>query len=564
MNLRKVVTRRRRKVHRGWLIVVLAASAALLAPQSTHAQGLSGALSSTTNKAAAPDQKAADWLGRTTPRSAVYGFLEAAHAADYAKAAQYLDLTKMSAWRQTKEGPQLARELSQLLDRDPHFEIESLNNTPQGSAGDELAPDVDRLATFIVNGRTVTLYLQQEQRAGQTIWLVSPESVAQLPQLQSLTQSSPIEKLLPAPLVRIQLLTTPLWVWISLLLMAFALAFVSRLLSSAAIALLTPLVTHYFKTLATVRLRTFTEPVRLLLSIAAFRAFMEFAPPSALVRDFVIRVLQFLFVLGAASLLMRIVDLISDRFIAKLDPRERAMSFSVLPLGVRFIKICIFCLALLAVLRQWGIDITAVLAGVGVGGLAVALAAQRTIENLFGGISVISDRPVLVGDVCQFGGQLGTVEDIGLRSTRIRTLDRTLVTVPNSQFSTMTLENFSRRDRFWFHPVLQLRRDTSPDKIEEAMAAIGRVLESYENVDPTKLPVRFTKVTPEAFVLEVFAYVQVADSTEFMRVQSALLLKLLRTLGQIGVGLAVPMQESVTADTSAQPEREATEPSLLN
>src|SRR5207237_8568046 len=107
------------------------------------------------------------------------------------------------------------------------------------------------------------------------------------------------------------------------------------------------------------------------------------------------------------------------------------------------------------VLGAWGYNVDTVLAGLGVGGIAVALAAQKTIENLFGGVSVISDKPVLVGDFCQFGGQVGTVEDIGLRSTRIRTLDRTVVTVPNSQFSTMTLENFSRRDRIWFHSMLR-------------------------------------------------------------------------------------------------------------
>jgi MscS family membrane protein len=155
---------------------------------------------------------------------------------------------------------------------------------------------------------------------------------------------------------------------------------------------------------------------------------------------------------------MRVVDVLADRVMTRLDPRERAVSYSVAPLLVRFVKICIFCFAILFVLTAWGYNTTTILAGVGVGGLAVALAAQKTIENLFGGIALISDRPVLVGDLCQFGGQLGTVEDIGLRSTRIRTLDRTLVTIPNSQFSTMTLENYSKRDRMWFHPALHLHR----------------------------------------------------------------------------------------------------------
>ncbi len=179
--------------------------------------------------------------------------------------------------------------------------------------------------------------------------------------------------------------------------------------------------------------------------------------------------------------------------------------------------------------------------------MALALAAQKTIENLFGGISVISDRPVLVGDVCQFGGQVGTVEDIGLRSTRIRTLERTLVSVPNSQFSTMTLENYSRRDRIWFHPTLQLRRDTRPEQIRAMMEAVTKILEEQPMIDATGVPLRFTKINPESFSLEVFAYVRTTDYNEYLKVQSELLLKILQAAAQLGVGFAVPFQESISA-----------------
>src|SRR5581483_7534165 len=257
---------------------------------------------------------------------------------------------------------------------------------------------------------------------------------------------------------------------------ALLLSFISRLLSRAVLLIVNPLVKRYAKPLDTYRLESFSEPVRLLLSLAVFRACMTVIPPSALLRDYLLKLIALLFLLGTASLLMRIVDVISDRVIARLNPRERTVSYSVAPMIVRFVKICIFCFAVLLVLAAWGYNTTTILAGVGVGGLAVALAAQKTIENLFGGVSLISDRAVLVGDFCQFGGQLGTVEDIGLRSTRIRTLDRTVVTVPNSQFSTMTLENFSKRDRLWFHPTIRLRRDTSPDQVRQMMEEITEIL----------------------------------------------------------------------------------------
>jgi MscS family membrane protein len=152
---------------------------------------------------------------------------------------------------------------------------------------------------------------------------------------------------------------------------------------------------------------------------------------------------------------------------------------------------------------------------------------------------------VLVGDFCQFGGQVGTVEDIGLRSTRIRTLDRTLVTIPNSTFSTMTLENYSRRDRMWFHPTIHLRRGTAPNEIRAAMDAITQVLNEHPMVDPTAVPVRFTKMTTESFDLEIFSYVLTPDFNEFLKVQSELLLKVLDHLSALRVVLAVPIQEMV-------------------
>ena len=166
------------------------------------------------------------------------------------------------------------------------------------------------------------------------------------------------------------------------------------------------------------RLEMLIEPLRLLVSVSVFRGLLEFISTSALLRDYLLKLLILLFTLGVAALVMRIVDLISDQSCRGMNSRERALSYSVLPLGIRFIKICIFCIAILFVLAAWGYNTNTILAGLGVGGLAVALAAQKTIENLFGSISVITDRPVLVGDLCQFGGQMGTVEDIGLRSTR--------------------------------------------------------------------------------------------------------------------------------------------------
>jgi MscS family membrane protein len=523
------------------LNVFLLACFVFLNAEVASGQALSNLLGKA-KPAAAPSPEP-DPLNRTTPRSSMTTFLEACHSGKLEIASKYLDLRKGSD--EETQGPELAGTLANLLDHDSEFDLTDLNNTPEGNRDDGLAPGMERLANFRLDGRTVPLYLERVSHNGTQIWVVSSPSVQRIPELAVLTQESGIEKSLPAPLVEIRPLGTALYAWIGLVLLALVLSFLSKLLSRAVIALVKPVAKRYTTEFSAARLSAFTEPLRLLLSIAVFRACIEAFTPSALVRLYLGYLLECLLALGVASLAMRSVDVIADHLRMRLDARQRAISSSVLPLGVRMAKIIIFCLALLFTLAAWGYNTNAILAGVGVGGLAVALAAQKTIENLFGGVAVISDRPVLVGDFCQFGGQVGTIEDIGLRSTRIRTLDRTLVTIPNATFSTMTLENYSRRDRMWFHPTIHLRRGTTPDEIRSAMDAIANVLKEHPSVDPTDVPVRFTKMTTQSFDLDIFAYVLTPDFNEFLKVQSQLLLTILDRLSALRLVLAVPIEEMV-------------------
>ncbi len=494
-----------------------------------------------------------DSLGRTTPHNAIYRFLQACHKGKYDLAAQYLDLRRLSAPQRASQGPELARQLGRLLDRNARFEVSALSDLAEGNTTDGLTPNLDQLATFELEGEPVVLNLERvnEPPAG-LIWLVSSESVTQIPSLSSLIEQNALEKHLPAALVDTKLVGTPLWIWLSLVLLATILSAISKWLSRLFIGIARPITRRYIKSFQGQRLEALTEPLRLLLSVMVFRACLAFVAPSALLRDDLSKLLTLLFMLGAASLLMRLVDVVSDTVVSRLDHRERALTYSVFPLVIRFIKIIIFCFAVLIVLQQWGYNTSTILAGLGVGGIAVALAAQKTIENLFGGVSLISDRAVLVGDFCQFGGQVGTVEDIGLRSTRIRTLDRTVVTVPNSQFSTMTLENYSKRDRMWFHPTIRLRRDTSPDQVRQMMEEITQILEKHEMVDASGVPLRFSKITDQTLDLDIFAYVLTPDSNQFLKAQSDLLLQILEASYRLGIGLAVPIQEEYNVSVDAQ------------
>ena len=496
-----------------------------------------------------------DELKRTTPRSSIYGFLEACHDQKFVLASRYLDLRGLRPAERAVKGPELAKQLQALLDGDPQFEVQRLNDRPEGNMEDRLAPDRDVLVSLQLNGSAVTLDLQRAAQQDARVWLVSEQSVELIPSLSALAGESAIEKRLPAVLVRTQFLGTPLWSWLAMVLLALILSVLSRWLSRLVLRLLKPLTKRYTGTLQAHRLETLVEPLRLLVSVSVFRGLLEFISTSALLRDYIVKLLILLFTLGVAALVMRIVDLISDQILSRMDTRQRALSYSVLPLGVRFVKICIFCIAILSVLAAWGYNTNTILAGLGVGGLAVALAAQKTIENLFGGISVITDRPVLVGDLCQFGDQMGTVEDIGLRSTRLRTNDRTVVTVPNSSFSTMTLENYSRRDRMWFHPTLQLRRETTSAQVREMMDVLDKLLREHPMIDVGGVPIRFTKIGDQSLQLEIFAYVRTADGDEFLKVQTELLLRFLDASAERGIGFAIPLLESFNITGELPPGR---------
>lgn len=539
------------------LIFILLVGLISLGPRAS-AQGLASALG---GKKAAPAQTpATDSLNRTSPRSAILGFLEACHSQNYDKAAHYLDLRNMPRDQRTAEGPKLAQQLGQILDRDSQFEVNSLSNAPEGNRYDGEAPDRETLDTFHTNQETIVLHLERiTLKSGIQAWLVSSDSLRLIPELSALIGESPIEKIMPAFLVTNQFLGTALWAWIALILLVVVLWFLSKLISRLILLLIRPIQRRYANTFRLHRLEEFTQPVRLLVGVILFRACMEFIAPSALLRLYLTRVVALLFFLAAASVAMHIVDVLSDRMVGHLDIRQRAISVSLISLVVRVIKICLFVFAALFILESWGYNTNAILAGLGVGGIALALASQKTIENLFGGVSVIFDKPVVVGDFCNFGGQVGTVEDIGLRSTRIRTLDRTIVTIPNSTFSTMNLENYAKRDRMWFHPTLSLRRGTSPEQIRKAMDAITKILKDHPLVDPTDVPLRFTKITPESFDLEIFSYITTADGNVFVRTQSELLLKFLEVLSDLGIQFAVPLQEAIVAANVSANEQQDSE-----
>jgi MscS family membrane protein len=502
-----------------------------------------------------------DPLNRDTPQSSAFSFLEACRARDYARAQRYLDLRKLDDGLRASDGPKLAQQLGQVLDRDPRFDVASLSTMADGGIGDGLARNQEVVDTFDVDGKPEQLLLKHTAlRSGLQVWLFAPESVSLIPKLAVVSSSSPIEKYLPPLLVGWTLMDTPLYRWIAMALLIVLLAALSRWISRLALWLADLLVKRTRLRIDSQVLHSFTGPFQLIFPVAMFRGAIPMLGLSALVRLVAERLCEFFLIVGSAWLCMRIADALASGLEIVLLARNNSFPRSTLSLSARLLKIAILVFAFTALLSDWGYNTSTILAGLGVGGIAIALAAQKTIENLFGGVSVISDRPVRIGDFCKFGTGAGTVEDIGLRSTRIRTVDRTLVTVPNGVFSAMTLENFSRVDKTLFHIKLNLLRDTTPEQVRALLESIGGTLKAHPRIESGAMPIRFVGIGSYSLDLEVFVYVRTTDGDEFLTIQQDLLLTILDEVAAAGTALALPTQASIDYSAPRHPVPEAREP----
>jgi MscS family membrane protein len=241
--------------------------------------------------------------------------------------------------------------------------------------------------------------------------------------------------------------------------------------------------------------------------------------------------------LAVTWVVVRVIDflsrLIEDRY---LGPRRHIAA--LVPLCRRTAKIFVVILAALATMQNLGYNVTSLLAGLGIGGLAVALAAQKTVEHVFGSVTLVTDAPVRVGDFCRFGDSVGTVEDIGLRSTRVRTLDRTVISIPNGEFSSMKIENFNLRDRIRLFTRLGLRYDTTADQLRLVLVEIKKILSEHPKLDPNGGRVRFIGFAANALDIEIFAFVMTTDYDEFLAIREDIFLRIMELIASSGTGFA--------------------------
>jgi MscS family membrane protein len=342
-------------------------------------------------------------------------------------------------------------------------------------------------------------------------------------------------------------LDVALWQWIGLLLLGLASWIVGLLLAAVFVRVLEPAAARSVTDFDDRLLALMRGPARLLVAVGAFNAGLHLLRLTLPAEHFLRGASSFLLIGGIAWGLMRLTDLAGSFLKERLTARGQQGATYLVPIGGRAIKVTIGLITVLATLATWGFDVTAVLAGLGVGGLAVALAAQKTVENVFGGVAVLLDQPVKPGDTCRFGDKVGTVEDIGLRSTRVRTLDRTVVSVPNAEFSALQIENFAQRDRIRIITTLGLRYETTPDQLRHVLAGMRRVLLAHPKVAPDPLRVRFVGFGAYSLDVELFAYVETTDFDEYLAVREDVYLRLIDVVAASGTGFAFPSSTTYQA-----------------
>ena len=243
-----------------------------------------------------------------------------------------------------------------------------------------------------------------------------------------------------------------------------------------------------------------------------------------------------------AWLVAEVIAGIGRFVVATFAASSKSLDAALLRLCFRILSIVGALAVILHAASELGLSITPIIAGLGVGGLAVALAIRPTLENLVGGFVLFADKPVRVGEFCGFGDKMGTVEEIGLRSTRLRGLDRTVITVPNADFAQMQIVNFTRRDMNLFQCKIGLRYETTPDQLRFVAAKVRKLLIQHSKVSPDPARVRFNEFGDSAYVLDVFAFVRAADWNEFMAIKEDLNLRIAEIVRDSGTSFAFPSQ----------------------
>jgi len=484
------------------------------------------------------EQAPVDPLGRQTPNGTLFGFLQAVQSGKLDVAAQYLQL---SPSRRQTQGPQLAAQLKLVLDRAFVGSLKSVSTSPEGTAQIGLPTNKERIGSVSVDDSDVDVILVRvDDPSGLgKIWLFAPETLAHVPDLYDALQAHQVETKLPSVLVKNQVLGLSAWQWLALLLGIPISAGLGWLL--AEIVILPRKLWRKQRKLPQLQgWLAVSKPLWVLCAILVHGFIASAIRLPLLYRHYYVRVAGVVFILALAWVFLRAMTWSLTVFRARAIARGMSGTGSLMILGERVVKALVVIVAGLGIMGVLGFNLTTALAGLGIGGLAIGFGAQKTIENLFGGVSVLADEVIRVGDSCNFNGRIGTVEDISFRSTRIRTTERTELSIPNGTLSTINIENFTRRDKILFNPIIGLRYETSADQLRCVLAECRKLLYEHPKVETASARIRFAGFLESALSLEVFSYVLTKDYAEFTAIREDILLRMMDIVKEAGTDFAFP------------------------
>ena len=485
-----------------------------------------------------------DLLGRENPRSAMMGLLKSTARDDYETATRYLQPVP------GQDLVQMARDVKTLR---PKFRgnIASLTDNPEGEVQAGLPPGQVRAGVFTVDGINVDVILVRvdDPTAGK-IWLISKETLARIPALYAQMQSqapSLADRIMPAALSRRRMLGMSLAQWLEWLLSIPLSWFLAWLLVSL---LGTPK-----RIWCMLRKRPYGSawetrhgrPISCMIAILLHSIFVYLLGPPLLYRVYYFRLMAVLLAACFLWLLSTIIDRSYEHALNR-SRTQRKGGESILIVLQRLTRVVLLLIGLLVALALFGINLKTTLAGLGIGGIAIALAAQKTLENLIGGVSLLMDKAIRVGDFCQVGNQLGTVEDIGLRSLKLRTLDQNMSVVPNGSLAQMQFQNMARRGKLLINQTFSLRIETQAEQLRFVLDHVQGMLDQHPSIEPGTCRVRVMSFVGAAFQLELFAYGKTGDWAQFTKIRQDVILRIAEIVEASGTRFAPPTQLSYRVD----------------
>jgi len=495
----------------------------------------------TTAQPRTPDPAAApaEVVSSDSPRAAMTRYLAAARQGQWSEAGRYLDLSHA----QSPRAEALARALLEVLDRHVWIDPRALSPESQGDIDDGLAPRTDEIARLPgPTGIPEPVTLTRRTYDDGARWVFARATTGRIDAWYAALEGRWLRERLPVWALRRGARDLAVWQWIALPVLTLAAWLIARALASLTNRGLSRALRRLWPDLADALRHRAAGPVTGLWMVPLLHlgvGTLQLYPPAAQGVDAVLRASLFAAVFWG---LWGAVGLVSQALLGSAWAATHPSSDTLVPLGSRVVKVVVFALAVTAVLSSLGYPVASLVAGLGVGGIALALAAQKTGEHLFGSFALGLDQPFRVGDFVQVDEHSGTVESLGLRSTRLRTMARTVVTIPNGKLADLRVENFTLRDRYYFNPRVAVAPDTAPDDIAALVEAIRAMVTARPDIADDEVLVFVQAMTAESVVIEVQSWFKAESWSAYLPVRSALFLDTLRAVRERGVRLAAPIR----------------------